>query len=90
MDAAEPECAFPVADDETLDPAAGSGTLDVEVEPVSVGVPPDGGGSDEGGGECVVRMSVLRLGLPGYCGAGCHTIHPPIIIEMAPDFNVTR
>ena len=65
MDAAESEFVFSAPDDEALDPASGSGTLDVEVEAVAVGVPPDGRGTDEGGGEPVVGVSAPGLGSPG-------------------------
>ena len=41
-DAAESELVFPAADDETLDPAAGSGTLVVEVEAIAVRCRPTG------------------------------------------------
>ena len=60
-DAAESELALPAADDEALDPASGSGALDVEVETVAVCVPSDGGGTDEGGGERVVGCRPLGL-----------------------------
>ena len=60
-DAAESELVLPAADDEALDPASGSGTLDVEVEAVAVRVPSDGGGTDEGGGERVVGCRPLGL-----------------------------
>ena len=86
-DAAESELVFPAADDEALDPAAGAGTLDVEVETVAVRVPADGGGTDEGGGKCVVRVSALGLGSPGFRCVERHTIQFPIMHEMSADFT---
>ncbi len=59
MDAAESELVFPSADNESLDPASGSGRLDVEIESVAVGVPADGCGPDEGG--IVGRQVVTKL-----------------------------
>ena len=87
LDAAESELVFPAADDEALDPASGSGTLDVEVESVAVGMPADWRGADEGSGECVVWMSAPGLGCAGLGRVRCHTIHSPIIYEMLADFT---
>ena len=87
MDAAESEFVFPAADDEALDPASGSGTLDVKVEAVAIGVPPDGCGTDEGGGEGVMGMSALGLGFPAFRGGDCHTNHPHIIRKKVADFT---
>ena len=39
-EAAEAEFAAPAADDELLDPAAGAGWLDIEVQAVAIAVPP--------------------------------------------------
>ena len=87
MDAAESEFVFPAPDDEALDPASGSGTLDVEIEAVAIGVPPDARGTDEGGGEGVVGMSALGLGFPGFHGIDRHTNHSHIICKKVADFT---
>ena len=87
MDAAESEFVFSAPNDEALDPASSSGTLDVEVEAVAVGMPPDGYSADEGGGEGVVGMSALWLGFPGFRGVDHHTIHSHIIYKMPADFT---
>ena len=87
LDAAESEFVFPAADDEALDPASGTGALDVEVESVAVGMPAGRRGADEGGGECVVRMSAPGLGFAGFGRVERHTIHSPIIYEMLADFT---
>ena len=64
-DGAEAKFAAPAADDEALDPAAGAGRLDVEVEAVAVDVVPRRGGADEGGGERLVGMAASALGFAG-------------------------
>ena len=61
---AEPKLAELSADDEPLDPAAGAGGLDKQVQAVAVGVPSGRCGADEGGRERRVGMasSALRQG----------------------------
>ena len=84
-DGAEAKFAAPAADDEALDPAAGAGRLDVEVEAVAVDVVPRRGGADEGGGEGVVGMAASALGSAGRLGLILPCNHPCIIYGMMRD-----
>ena len=71
------------AEDEPLDPAAGSGRLDQKVQALPVTVPPPASGADEGGREGLVGMAA-----PGFAPSGRilpHIIHHPIIYEMTRD-----
>ena len=81
-DAAEPEFSTPSANDEALDPAAGSGGLDVEVQPVAVGVSAGRSGADEGGRQGVVGMAALGLGLPWLRGRVSSSTHPHIMLRV--------
>ena len=60
-EAAESDIAPPAADHQALDPAAGAGRLDHEVESVPVTVPSDRGGAHERGRKALVGM--LSAGL---------------------------
>ena len=83
-DAAETDLPLAAPDDEPLDPAAGSGLLDVEVEPVSVAVSSGRSGAHEGGGQPVVGMPAPGLASAALAGIG-DIIHSLIVIGMAVD-----
>ena len=63
--ATESELATPAADDEALDPAAGAGGLNVQIESVAVDVVPRRRSADEGGRGAPCRDGVLCA---WFCG----------------------
>ncbi len=62
--AAESELAAAAADEEALNPAAGSAGLDEQVQSVSIGVSSGRSGANEGGREGLLGMATLGFG-PG-------------------------
>ena len=90
LDAAESELPLASPDDEALDPAAGSGLLDVEVESVPVAVSSGRSGAHEGGREPLVGMAAPGLGLTAFRVGSVHIIHPIIVAGMEPDYKGRR
>ncbi len=84
-DAAETDLTLAAPDDEPLDPATGSGLLDVEVQPVAVAVSAGRSGAHEGGGEPVVGMSAPWLASMVLCAGTGDIIHSLIVAGMATD-----
>ena len=76
--AAEPEFSFPASDDEPLDPAAGAGGLDEEVQPLPVAVPAGRGVAYAGGRQGLVGMASSGLGFSGCAGRMLSAFHHPI------------
>ena len=77
--AAESEVAAASADDEALDPASGSVRFDEEVQAVAVAVSARWGRAHECGGERLVGVTTLGLGLPGRSGSKSYITNYHII-----------
>ena len=70
-DAAKPELPATATDDEALNPAAGTGRLNKQVQSVSIGVFSGRSGAQEGGREGVAGVAAGGLGLGSGPARGC-------------------